>query len=417
MCLNPSQIAKLAKFSVILHGYARKGLDLHTYMDIQSSFFITAVVAITLALLLFFIKVPSSPHARRLGHTKNAIAGSFALAGLIFIYTMSRIGYEWNDFYPAMMMFIVTALSSVILSFSLLNLMDPNPSGSDKYWLNLMIVAIWSIGLIYYYDYPIKWVRVTAYTSSIVLFVAQCVAHIIAFNNSYKRALRNLEIYYDEDEEHKIKWIRFCYIIMMLTQMFVLVYLLLPRTMMKVYVLFYALFMLYFSVNFISFLGSHKLLLDAFAYKALSGEGRPARKVKDGSKQKRKVPAPEISELIYTDSDLKALDAALARWVEDGKYRESDKTRDEIAAELKTSKELLQTYFSEKGLDFRKWRTELRINDAKLMLLANKNISVNAIGERCGFSDRSNFHRQFQKMVGCSPKQWRDCDGHLPDGE
>lgn len=383
------------------------------YMDIQTSFFFTAVVAITLALLLFFIKVPSSPYARRLGHTKNAIAGSFALAGLIFIYTMTRIDYEWNDFYPAMMMFVVTALSSVILSFSLLNLMDPNPSGGDRYWLNLMIVAIWSMGLVYYYDYPVKWVRIAVYTSSIVLFVAQCISHIIAFNNSYKRALRNLEIYYDEDEEHKIKWIRFCYIIMMLTQMFVLVYLLLPRTLMKVYVLFYALFMLYFSTNFISFLGSHKLLLDAFAYKALSGEGRATvRKRKTRSRGKNNS-ALEGSDLIYTDKDLKALDVAIAQWVEAGKYRESDKTRDEIAAELKTSKELLQTYFSDKGQDFRTWRTNLRINDAKAMLLANKSISINAIGERCGFSDRSNFHRQFQKIVGCSPKQWRDSGGKI----
>lgn len=381
------------------------------YMDIQTSFFITAVVAVTLALLLFFIKVPSSPYARRLGHTKNAIAGCFALAGLIFIYTMTRIDYEWNDFYPAMMMFVVTALSSVILSFSLLNLMDPNPSGGDRYWLNLMIVAIWSMGLIYYYDYPVKWARIAVYTSSIVLFVAQCISHIIAFNNSYKRALRNLEIYYDEDEEHKIKWIRFCYIIMMLTQMFVLVYLLLPRTLMKVYVLFYALFMLYFATNFISFLGSHKLLLDAFAYKALSGEGRATVRKRKTRGRGKNNSVLEGSDLIYTDKDLKALDVAIAQWVEAGKYRESDKTRDEIAAELKTSKELLQTYFSDKGQDFRTWRTNLRINDAKAMLLANKSISINAIGERCGFSDRSNFHRQFQKIVGCSPKQWRDSGG------
>ena len=381
------------------------------YMDIQTSFFITAVVAVTLALLLFFIKVPSSPYARRLGHTKNAIAGCFALAGLIFIYTMTRIDYEWNDFYPAMMMFVVTALSSVILSFSLLNLMDPNPSGGDRYWLNLMIVAIWSMGLVYYYDYPVKWVRIAVYASSIVLFVAQCISHIIAFNNSYKRALRNLEIYYDEDEEHKIKWIRFCYIIMMLTQMFVLVYLLLPRTLMKVYVLFYALFMLYFSTNFISFLGSHKLLLDAFAYKALSGEGRATVRKRKTRGRGKNNSVLEGSDLIYTDKDLKALDVAIAQWVEAGKYRESDKTRDEIAAELKTSKELLQTYFSDKGQDFRTWRTNLRINDAKAMLLANKSISINAIGERCGFSDRSNFHRQFQKIVGCSPKQWRDSGG------
>ena len=387
------------------------------YMDIQTSFFITAVVAVTLALLLFFIKVPSSPYARRLGHTKNAIAGSFALAGLIFIYTMTRIDYEWNDFYPAMMMFVVTALSSVILSFSLLNLMDPNPSGGDRYWLNLMIVAIWSMGLVYYYDYPVKWVRIAVYASSIVLFVAQCISHIIAFNNSYKRALRNLEIYYDEDEEHKIKWIRFCYIIMMLTQMFVLVYLLLPRTLMKVYVLFYALFMLYFSTNFISFLGSHKLLLDAFAYKALSGEGRATVRKRKTRGRGKNNSALEGSDLIYTDKDLKALDVAIAQWVEAGKYRESDKTRDEIAAELKTSKELLQTYFSDKGQDFRTWRTNLRINDAKAMLLANKSISINAIGERCGFSDRSNFHRQFQKIVGCSPKQWRDSGGKISASE
>ena len=381
------------------------------YMDIQTSFFFTAVVAITLALLLFFIKVPSSPYARRLGHTKNAIAGSFALAGLIFIYTMTRIDYEWNDFYPAMMMFVVTALSSVILSFSLLNLMDPNPSGGDRYWLNLMIVAIWSMGLVYYYDYPVKWVRIAVYASSIVLFVAQCISLIIAFNNSYKRALRNLEIYYDEDEEHKIKWIRFCYIIMMLTQMFVLVYLLLPRTLMKVYVLFYALFMLYFSTNFISFLGSHKLLLDAFAYKALSGEGRATVRKRKTSGRGKNNSVLEGSDLIYTDKDLKALDVAIAQWVEAGKYRESDKTRDEMAAELKTSKELLQTNFADRGQDFRTWRTNLRINDAKAMLLANKSISINAIGERCGFSDRSNFHRQFQKIVGCSPRQWRGSGG------
>ncbi len=384
-------------------------------MDIQTSFFITAVVAFTLALLLFFIKVPSSPYARRLGYTKNTIAGCFALAGAIFVYTMIRIDYEWNDFYPAMMMFVVTAISSVILSFSLLTLMEQNPSGTDKYWLNIIVVAIWSVALVHYYDYPVKWVRITAYTSSILLFVIQCIAHIIAFNNNYKQALHNLEIYYDEDEEHKIKWIRFCYIIMMLTQMFVLVYMLLPRTMMKVYVLFYALFMLYFSTNFISFLGSHKLLLDAFAYRTLSGEGLQAARKKRGGTLKKTVSAGG-KELIYTDKDLQKLDSALNRWVESGRYREFDKTRDEIAAELHTSKELLQTYFADKGQDFRTWRTELRIADAKKMLLANKNISVNAIGERCGFSDRSNFHRQFQKAVGCSPKQWRDSGGK-PEGE
>ena len=116
-------------------------------------------------------------------------------------------------------------------------------------------------------------------------------------------------------------------------------------------------------------------------------------------------------EIIYTDNDLRKLDESLAKWVEDGRYREYDKNRDEIAEELKTSKELIQVYFNEKGTDFRKWRTQLRIEDAKQMLLSSPQLSINIIAERCGFSDRSNFHRQFQKIVGCSPKQWRECGG------
>ncbi|MGN0190823.1 MAG: helix-turn-helix transcriptional regulator [Candidatus Cryptobacteroides sp.] len=378
-------------------------------MDISTSFFITAVVAATLSALLFFIKVPSSPYTRRLGNTKNAIAACFAIASAIFTWTWFRLDFEWTDTFPAMMTFIVTALSSTILSFSLLNLLSATSSWTDKSWLNIMVDVIFAFALIYYYDHPAKWVKITAFSVSIALFITQCIIHIIIFNKAYINALRNLEIYYDEDEEHKIKWIRFCYAMMMLTQMFVLVYLCLPSTMMKIYVLFYALFMLYFAANFISFLGSHKLLLDAFAYKALSGEGRP-KKVRKVTRTSSRNKASN-DELIYTDKDLQQLDESLSKWVEDGRYKEYDKTREEIAEELKTSKELLQIYFADKGLDFRTWRTKLRIEDAKQMLLTSRSLSVNAIAERCGFSDRSNFHRQFQKLVGCSPKQWRESDG------
>lgn len=55
----------------------------------------------------------------------------------------------------------------------------------------------------------------------------------------------------------------------------------------------------------------------------------------------------------------------------------------------------------------------MRINDAKRLLLENKSASTNIIAEISGFSDRSNFHRQFVKIVGCSPKQWRDSGGKL----
>ena len=90
-----------------------------------------------------------------------------------------------------------------------------------------------------------------------------------------------------------------------------------------------------------------------------------------------------------------------------------NKPQSKIAEEIGTTRELLLLYFSKVlKQDFRYWRTELRINDAKKMLLEDRQASVYIIGELCGFSDRSNFHTQFVKMVGCSPKKWRDTNGH-----
>ena len=113
-----------------------------------------------------------------------------------------------------------------------------------------------------------------------------------------------------------------------------------------------------------------------------------------------------------TDREFHKLEEALNEWVREKRYREYDKSRDEIVRDLHTSKELFHLYFATvKAMDFKTWRTELRIEDAKKLLLENKDVSINIIGEVSGFSDRSNFHRQFVKIVGCSPKHWRDSDG------
>jgi AraC-like DNA-binding protein len=108
------------------------------------------------------------------------------------------------------------------------------------------------------------------------------------------------------------------------------------------------------------------------------------------------------------------LDRAIDKWVKDKRFREYDKSREEIAEELGTSKDLLHIYFSTRmGVDFRTWRTQLRIEDAKVLLLEKKNVSINVVGEMAGFSDRANFYRQFVKFVGCSPRAWRERDGKI----
>ena len=380
--------------------------------NVEISLGIDVISAFMFAFLLFLIKVPQTEYSRKIAQTKNTIAACFLICSVLFFTCLrysgsSALGGSNFEEFASMMMLVITCMSSVVLSFSLINLLDEKFIASDKFFLNVGLVAVLSIVFMRsFWMEKGSVLRLVIHGLYVLIFVLQCVTHIIAFRKRYKDCIKKLEQYYDEDEDQKLKWIHFCYVIMMLTQMFILVYRLFPSGFMRIYNVWYSLFMLYFTANFISFLGSHKLALDAFAYKALSGQ-ELSKRVR---LPKRKNDEDEVSQQTsQTDAEFKKLERALSQWVKQKKFVEFDKSREDVASELNTTREILHLYFTtKKGIDFKTWRTGLRIEEAKELLLKNKRISINLVGEMAGFSDRSNFHRQFVKIVGCTPKQWRD---------
>ena len=375
----------------------------------ELSLTIAIVTSFVLAFLLFLINVPNSEHSRKLVKAKNTIAMCFFISSILFFVCYTYSGIEDYEVFSSLMMFVVTAISSAILSFSLMNLLEEGDN--DKFFLNVTIIAIFSCILMRSFWMERGAMRWAILIGSVVLYIVNCIIHIILFHRTYLRSVQKLEQYYDEEENNKMKWIRFCYIMMMLTQMFVLVYMLLPRGFMKIYTLWHVLFMVYFSANFISFLGSNKLLLDAFAYKTLSGQEIMER-IERRKRMKKGAKEAQPMDSQATEQELNRIEHALDKWVKEKRYREYDKTREQIAKELNTSKEMLHLFFVTRlSVDFKTWRTRLRIEEAKLLLLENKEMSINIVAELSGFSDRSNFHRQFTKIVGCSPKQWRESAG------
>ena len=377
--------------------------------NIELSLTIAIVASFVLAFLLFLINVPNSEHSRKLVKAKNTIAMCFFISSILFFVCYTYSGIQDYEVFSSLMMFVVTAISSAILSFSLMNLLEEGDN--DKFYLNLAVIVIFSCILMRSFWMEPGPLRTFILAESVILFIINCIIHIVLFHRTYLRSVQKIEQYYDEEENNKMKWIRFCYVMMMLTEMFVLVYMLLPRGFMKVYTIWYALFMLYFSANFISFLGSNKLLLDAFAYKTLSGQ-EILERIERRKRMKKGAKDSQVTDSQLTELEMNKIDRSLAQWVKEKKFRAYDKTREEIAKELNTSKELLHMFFvTRMSVDFKTWRTRLRIEEAKSLLLDNPEMSINIVAELSGFSDRSNFHRQFTKIVGCSPKQWRESNG------
>ena len=382
---------------------------------------IVGVWSTVLAVLLMLIKIPHSDYSVKLANSKIALVVSFLICSFMMFYSMSQYGKseikDW-DMFLMLSIYIVVHFSTSIISYSMIALLK-----TEKHkWQGLFVPGLFVSALVAFMllesyksgNQTYFWYVCAA---ALIAFLIQSVTYIVHFDRAYKTSLHELETYYDEDEGHKIKWVRFCYIISMLTILFVLVYLCLywfldyKMEVASVYTIWWLIYMLYLTSNFISFIGSHKLVLDAFAHKALSA-GELIQKISENKKRKEKKDN-DSAQVVISESEIRKLQAALKQWVDKKSFREYDKSREDIARELNTTKEILHHYFiSIKKVDFKTWRTELRIEEAKRLLLKDKNVSTNIIAEASGFSDRSNFHRQFVKIVGCSPKQWRDSEGH-----
>jgi AraC-like DNA-binding protein len=374
-----------------------------------------------LAVLLMLIKIPSSEYSHKLTNSKMAIVMSFLICSFMMFYAMSEYNapdiWDW-DMFMMITIYIVVHFSTSIISYSMIALLKTHKNKADRFFFpGLFVSALVAFLLLEAYKSANMNYFWFVCAVALIAFLIQSVTYIVHFDRAYKNSIRELENYYDEDESHKIKWVRFCYVISMLTIHFVLVYLCLywfldyKMEVASVYTIWWLIYMLYLTSNFISFIGSHKLVLDAFAHKALSA-GELIQKISENKKRKEKKD-DDSAQVVISESEIRKLETALKQWTDQKRFREYDKSREDIARELNTTKEILHHYFTSiRKVDFKTWRTELRIEEAKRLLLKDKNASTNIIAEASGFSDRSNFHRQFVKIVGCSPKQWRDSQGH-----
>jgi YesN/AraC family two-component response regulator len=107
--------------------------------------------------------------------------------------------------------------------------------------------------------------------------------------------------------------------------------------------------------------------------------------------------------------------AALEEWIKEKKFSEKDIGVEEIARSLGADPSFLRYYFrTHMQHDFRTWRSELRIREAQQILDQNPHAALSQVCEAVGFNDKGNFHRQFQKITGTTPANYRQDGFHRP---
>ncbi len=79
----------------------------------------------------------------------------------------------------------------------------------------------------------------------------------------------------------------------------------------------------------------------------------------------------------------------------------------EVSAEVGLRRETLSRLFHQKlGITFSRYLTSVRVAEVKRMLETSDE-DISSVALRCGFQSISQFNRQFKKMEGMSPSQYR----------
>ncbi len=147
--------------------------------------------------------------------------------------------------------------------------------------------------------------------------------------------------------------------------------------------------------------GNIKLFLFGIDRREASRIGRPRNG--DGSRRQR-----------MSRASFEQIEMRLERWASHQADSSRNPSLSELAKDINVEKSALLSYFSRYlKKDFRSWKSSLRISRARVMLLDEDSpLDIDIISRHLGFSNKSNFHRQFKQHTGCTPGQWKSSGGH-----
>ncbi|MBR2168649.1 MAG: helix-turn-helix transcriptional regulator [Paludibacteraceae bacterium] len=150
------------------------------------------------------------------------------------------------------------------------------------------------------------------------------------------------------------------------------------------------------------------LLLLLFGYSTMQILFRP-----DPWKQLRSTVAEEPEA---PDPSIAAYRATLEAWLDKEKpYLNPDFQLMDLRQVLPLNRTYLsQLINAQYGCSFYQWVNDLRIKEAKRLMIEQPDLKIQDIADRCGFSSRQVFARVFARETGFTPSEWISSSGQTP---
>ncbi len=363
---------------------------MHSYLDINHINVFIGGILLVLSVVMFMIPIQPDKKWHNLRIGRNTLAAAYVILGLLMV--VNGIFGDGNSDPSGMITLIVAFFQALLYTKICVLFLRPNSFDNTEYRILMIAYGIFSAGLAasYLIDATVfNWL----FYIGIGLYTLLLIYCSFIFIRIYNATLKRIEYVYDEDMYYSLRWVKGCFFSALAVGVmawFMAVFCNSEELNIAgifVYTIYYLCMVGYFMRYIINC---------GFIVKSDIIETAPKAQLNDN----------EAS--ISSPAHDKLLEERLNKYVEQKKFRNCNKKMEEIVEELGTSRTNLNEYTNRRyGMSFRAWRNQLRIEEAK-HLLAASDVPVAEIHYVVGFTDRSNFHREFKGAVGMTPMEYRN---------
>ena len=353
-------------------------------------------VIAALAVVLMNMRIPRTPEFRKLRKARGTLAASYLILSALNL-TCYFTGYDSE--LDRLNTLIVAAYQALLLTGTLLVFIRPDVVTGK--WVAVQTGAITGLSALLY---AAMFLAPTLYRplfyGATALLVLQLALYSIRFFRSLGDTLREANDYYAEECSPRLSQIKAGFILMLVIGVMALCSMFIGPWSYVVFVPAYLVCYTFVAMAMLRYVNRTAFILPAITASASHdpSEAPPVREGRQGAKAQAAIP----------EAQRQALRERIARWEAEGKYRERDIPYKDILLELGTDAATMRAFMkSENGMDFRSWRNRLRLRDACTLLLEHPEMTVGQISEEVGYSDGSNFHTDFRRIIGMSASQWR----------
>lgn len=353
----------------------------HPYIYIS---ILSAVITFVFGSCLLVGTMPVEPDFKNYRVARRLLGVAYLFIGILTILDLTML--DQTDYFPPTILaatLVIASMQSVFFFFSTVTLIDIHFFSFKRMFIHLGWVVCGAIPFLYLMFHPVVSLNYLL-AAAMVAYTGQLIYYTWMFNRHYRLYCDQLSKYFSGDEERRMAWVCRLFYAALIVAFLFNVAIFLSVSMYCYFIVVYTLLFIVFASRYTGYPNIFRNFLPALS-------------------------TSELPDKHFTSGQTSELEEKINAWVAQKKYVNPDVNLETLSLELGTNQKYLSRHInSGKDQNFRLWICNLRIEEAKRLLVEENDLSITDVGAEVGINNKGTFFRQFLNVTGVTPGTYRE---------